>query len=89
MEMENIKMEDVSNNEDEKTQPDIIRTDADTVKELVEMRFLTKKRQIRLRTTPQRLLSRKYRVLIEDEEVHLCFFFILNVCFSSFHAIGQ
>ena len=32
---------------------EIIRTDADTVKELVEMRFLAKKRKIRLRTTPQ------------------------------------
>ena len=89
MAMENINMDDVSNHEDDKRQPDIIRTDADTVKELVEMRFLTKKRQIRLRTTPQRLLSRKYRVLIEDKEVHLCFFFFSFLAFTSLHFMVQ
>ena len=42
-----------------------IRTDADTVKELVEMKFLKKERKVGLRT--QRLFSRKYQVLIDND----------------------
>ena len=36
-------------NEEERG-PEMTTTDADTVKELVEMKFLTKKRKIRFRT---------------------------------------
>ena len=35
--------------ENEEAEPDTIRTDADTVKELIEMKFFPKKRKIRLR----------------------------------------
>ena len=37
----------------EPTEPEVFRTDADTVKELVEMKFLAKKRNIRFRTPTQ------------------------------------
>ena len=47
------------------TKHEIIRTDADTVKELVEMKFLKKERKVGLRT--QRLFSRKYQVLIDND----------------------
>ena len=48
-------------------EPKVIRTDADTVKELVEMKYLTKKSKIRLRSPRQRLFSRKYKVLSNEE----------------------
>ena len=44
----------------------VFRTDAETVKELVEMKFLTKKRKIRLRSPRQRIFSRKYKVLLNN-----------------------
>ena len=50
----------------EEAEPEIIRSDADTVKELIEIKYLPKKRKIRLRTHPQRLSSRNYQVLIEE-----------------------
>ena len=40
----------------EEREPEMITTDADTVKELVEMKFLTKKRKIRFRTPQQRIV---------------------------------
>ena len=49
-------------------EPKVIRTDADTVKELVEMKYLTKKSKIRLRSPRQRLFSRKYKVLSNEEQ---------------------
>ena len=54
--------------ENEEFEPEIVGTDADTVKELVEMKYLPKKRKIRLRTPSQKLFSRKYQVLIEEGE---------------------
>ena len=36
--------------ENENAEPEIAKTDADTVKELVEMKFLSKKRKMRLKT---------------------------------------
>ena len=51
----------------EKREPEMITTDADTVKELVEMKFLTKKMKIKFRTPKQRILSRKYQVLDDND----------------------
>ena len=51
-----------------KAEPEIVRTDADTVKEMVEMKFLTKKRKIRLRSPRQRFFSRKYKVLLNEQQ---------------------
>ena len=45
----------------------MITTDADTVKELVELKFLTKKRKIKLRTPQQRIVSRECEVLIDND----------------------
>ena len=45
----------------------MITTDADTVKELVEMKFLTKKRKIRFRTPQQRIVSEKCEVLVDND----------------------
>ena len=53
---------------DHEAEPKVIRTDADTVKELVEMKFLSKRRKIRLRTPRERLLSRKYKVLFNEQQ---------------------
>ena len=44
------KQEDDSKEKSPPTAPEVIRTDADTVKELVEMKFLSKKKNIRSRT---------------------------------------
>ena len=52
--------------ENEKAEPKITGTDADTVKELVEIKFLPKKRKNRLRTHTNRFFSRKYQVLTEE-----------------------
>ena len=56
------------NHENEAAEPELSRTDADTVTvmELVEMKYLPKKRKMRLRTQRERLFSRKYQVLIEE-----------------------
>ena len=51
----------------EEAEPEIIRTDADIVKELVEMKYFTKKRRIRLRSPTQRLFSKKYKVLLNEQ----------------------
>lgn len=63
------KYESVSlNNEPdyENEEPKIERTDADTVKEIVEKKFLPNKRRARLRNPTQRLFSRNFQVLIEE-----------------------
>ena len=54
------------NNENEETDPGI-RRDADTVKELVEMKFLTQTRNIRLGTPTHRFFLRNHQVMIDDE----------------------
>ena len=53
-----------------KAEPTLCRTDADTVKEMVEMKYLTKKSKTRLRSPRQRLFSRKYKVLLNDQQEH-------------------
>ena len=52
--------------ENENAEPEIAKTDADTVKELVEMKFLSKKTKMRLKTHKNRFFSRKYQVLTEE-----------------------
>ena len=47
-------------------EPEIPRTDAVTVKDLVEKKFMPKKRKIKPRTHLQTLFSEKYQVLIEE-----------------------
>ena len=56
------------NGEPEPEIPEITRTDADTVKNLVEMKFLPKKKKmrLRLRSHTQKLFSKKYQVLIGE-----------------------
>ena len=49
-------------------EPEIVRTDADTVREMVEMKYLSNKKRIRLRSPRQRLFSRKYKVLLNEEQ---------------------
>ena len=51
----------------EATDPEVIRTDGDTVRELVEMKFLSKKRNKRLRTPTQRFFSRNPQVFIDND----------------------
>ena len=53
----------------EEAETKIIRTDADTVKELVEIKYLTNKRKIRVRSPRHRLFSRKYRVLLNEQQL--------------------
>ena len=50
------------------TKPEVIRTDADTVKELVEMKFLAKKRNIRFRSPTWSFFSRNSQVLIDNDD---------------------
>ena len=49
-------------------EPKTFRTDADIVKEMVEMKYLSKRRTMRLRSPRQRLFSRKYKVLSNEEQ---------------------
>ena len=49
-------------------EPKTNRTVAETVTELVEMKYLSKKRKIRLRSPGQRLFPRKYKVLMNEQE---------------------
>ena len=55
------------NEPSEEREPEMITTDADTVKELVEMKFLTKKRKIILRTPQQRIVSKECEVLVDND----------------------
>ena len=58
---------DEQSHENEEVKPEIKQTDADTIKDIVEMKYLSKKRKIRLRTPSQKIFSpRKYRILIEE-----------------------
>ena len=51
---------------------EVFRTDADTVKELVEIKFLAKKRNIRFRTPSQRLFTMNSEVLTDiDATTHV------------------
>ena len=52
--------------ESENAELEINRTDAETIKELVQMKFLPKMMKLRFSTHSQRLFSRKYQVLIEE-----------------------
>ena len=58
--------------ENEEAEPDTIRSDADTVKELIEMKYLPKKK-IRLRSHTPRLFQRNYQVLFEEVDVYVIF----------------
>ena len=49
------------NYENMEVEPEVLKPDAAIVKEMVEMKFLTKKRKVRLRTPTQRLFARKQR----------------------------
>ena len=60
-------MQDNNTTAEEPTESEVIRRDADTVKELVEMKFLAKKRNISVRTPTERFFSRNSRVLIDNE----------------------
>ena len=60
-------MQDNNTTAQEPTESEVIRRDADTVKELVEMKFLAKKRNISVRTPTERFFSRNSRVLIDNE----------------------
>ena len=64
--VESVPISEEYNNEIDPVEQTVNVTDADTVKELVEMKYLPKKRKIRLRTPRQKLFSRKYQVLIEE-----------------------
>ena len=55
------------NEPNEERKPEMIKTDADTVKELVEMKFLTKQRKIRFRSPQQRSVSRDCEVLVDND----------------------
>ena len=57
-----------TNHENGEAEPAIIGTDADTVKDLVEMKYLPKKKKIRFRTPSQKLFCRKrnYQILMEE-----------------------
>ena len=55
-------MQDNNTTAPEPTESEVIRRDADTVKELVEMKFLAKKRNIRFRIPTQRS-----QVLIDND----------------------
>ena len=60
-------MQDNNTTAQEPTESEVIRRDADTVKELVEMKFLANKRNISVRTPTERFFSRNSRVLIDNE----------------------
>ena len=60
-------MQETDTTSQEPTEPEVIRTDADTVRELVEMKFLAKKRNIRFRSPTQRLIVRNSQVLIDND----------------------
>ena len=84
---ESVPLKKDPDNEKEKPKPEIqkiTRTDADTVKNLVEMKFMPKKKKMRLRTHTQELFSKKYQVLIEEvcnySTCINCFFTILFLC---------
>ena len=58
-------------NEEPKTveaEPKIIRTDADTVKEMVEMKYLSNKKRIRLQESKTEIVLEKYHVLLNKQQ---------------------
>ena len=61
-------MQDNNTTTQEPTESEVTKRDADTVKELVEMKFLAKKRNIRFRSPTQRFFSRNSQVLIDNDD---------------------
>ena len=55
------------NEPNEEIEPERITMDADTVKELIEMKFVTKQRKIRFRSPQQRIVSRECEVLVYND----------------------
>ena len=51
-------------------EPEMIMTDAETVKELVEMKYWTKKRRIRYGTPQQRIVSKKCEVVVDNDTTY-------------------
>ena len=68
---ESVALHGNPDHQNEETELEVIRTDAVTVKELVEMKYLPKKKKIKIRTATQRLFSRKYKVLTEEVFINL------------------
>ena len=60
-------MQDNNTTAEKATESEVTKRDADTVKELVEMNFLPKKRNMRFRTPAQRFISRNSQVLIDND----------------------
>ena len=60
-------MQDKNTKSQESTEPEVISTDADTVKELVEKKFLAKKRNIRFRSPTQKLFAKNSPILIDND----------------------
>ena len=60
-------MQETDTTSQEPTEPEVIRTDADTVRELVEMKFLAKKRNIRIRSHTQKLFAKNAPILIDND----------------------
>ena len=60
-------MQDKNTKSQESTEPEVISTDADTVKELVEKKFLAKKRNIRFRSPTQKLFVKNSPILIDND----------------------
>ena len=63
-------LQDNINTTQEPTEPEVIRTDAETVKELVEMKFLAKKRKIRFRSPTQKLFAENSPILIDNDDTN-------------------
>ena len=60
-------IQDNNTTSQEPTEPEVFRTDADTVKELVEKKFLAKKRNIRFRSPTQKLFAKNSPILIDND----------------------
>ena len=60
---ENSPQNEEPDHETGEAEPEIVWTDADTVKELVEMKYLTRKRKIRLRNPIQTFIGRNQHIL--------------------------
>ena len=83
---ESVPPNEEPDHENEETELEVILTDADTVKELVEMKYLQKKRKIKIRTVTQRFFSRKYEVLTEEVFVDQVYH---NICLLLFCLAGN
>ena len=65
--------------ETEKDKSDIFRTDADIVKELVEIKYLQKKKVFKITTPTLGIFSNKYKVLKEEVSLIHCIFLIFKI----------